>query len=194
MLKVEESQLVEVVKGRRSIKKFKSTPVDQELVVDLLNDAVWAPNHGVREPWRFMLFMDEGKETIVDALQNECERGKLSTKNPDKLIERYRHIPAHLVVVMEESEKKKIWEEDFAATSALIQNLQLLGWEQGLGMIWKTNQYINSSSFCEDIGVKEGEKIVGIIHMGYPEEIPEAKERTKAEDKLTVIDKKERLT
>ncbi|GGF29291.1 nitroreductase [Halobacillus andaensis] len=193
MLKVEESKVVETIKNRRSIKKFKSSPIDKEVIIDLLNDAVWAPNHGVREPWRFMLFMGEGKEAIVEALLNECERGKLSTKNPDKLIERYRHIPAHLVVVMEESEKKKIWEEDFAATSALIQNLQLLGWEQGIGMIWKTNQYINSSSFCEDIGVKEGEKIVGIIHMGYPEEIPKAQQRTKAEEKITVIDKKERL-
>ncbi|MFG6147724.1 nitroreductase family protein [Halobacillus sp. B23F22_1] len=192
MLKVEESKVVEAIKNRRSIKKFKSTPIDKEVVIDFLNDAVWAPNHGVREPWRFMLFMGEGKEAIVGALQNECERGKLATKNPDKLIERYRHIPAHLVVVMEESDKKKIWEEDFAATSALIQNLQLLGWEKGIGMIWKTNQYINSSSFCEDIGVKEGEKIVGIIHMGYPAEIPNAQQRTKAEEKLTVIDKKER--
>ncbi|WP_431804850.1 hypothetical protein [Halobacillus andaensis] len=69
----------------------------------------------------------------------------------------------------------------------------MLGWEKGLGMIWKTNQYINSSSFCEDIGIKENEKIVGIIHMGYPEEVPKAQNRTKAEEKITVIDKKERL-
>ncbi|WP_431803668.1 nitroreductase family protein [Halobacillus andaensis] len=107
MLKIEKSKVVETIRNRRSIKKFKSTSIDPDMIIDLLNDAVWAPNHGVREPWRFMLFMDEGKETIVEALQNEEQRGKLSTKNPEKLIERYRHIPAHLVVVMEESDKKK---------------------------------------------------------------------------------------
>nr|WP_308216636.1 nitroreductase family protein [Pseudalkalibacillus decolorationis] len=71
--------------------------------------------------------------------------------------------------------------------SALIQNFQLAAWEQGIGVIWKTNQYIYSPNFRTHVGVKPGEKIVGLLHIGFPYAIPIAKQRTAAEEKLTVI-------
>lgn len=38
--------MAELIKNRRTIRDFKSDPVPTELIVELLNVAVWAPNHG----------------------------------------------------------------------------------------------------------------------------------------------------
>ncbi|WP_283657652.1 nitroreductase family protein [Paenibacillus sp. RC343] len=39
---------------------FMDRPVPQQLILELLNHAVWAPNDGLREPWRF-IFADNCK-------------------------------------------------------------------------------------------------------------------------------------
>lgn len=52
----QQNSVAEIIKERRSIKLFKKDPLPQGLLEELLNVAVWAPNHGVREPWRFIAF------------------------------------------------------------------------------------------------------------------------------------------
>ncbi|MGE8203530.1 nitroreductase family protein [Heyndrickxia sp. NPDC080065] len=171
----------EVIEQRRSIKKFKKDNVPTELVLDLLNTAVWAPNHGLREPWRFILLKDEGRKVLADAIlkKNEELRPKW---------EYVMNVPLHLVVVMKEDPRQKQWEENFAAVCTMVQNLQLAGWEQGIGMIWKTNPLIHDPNFREKVGVQQGEKIIGFLHIGYPDAIPNGKDRTPAEELLMIID------
>jgi nitroreductase len=41
--------------------RFEERPVPQALVLELLNHAVWAPNHRLREPWRFIYIGDNHK-------------------------------------------------------------------------------------------------------------------------------------
>ena len=45
--------LTDLLKRRRSIKKFTSRPVTRAEIETLLDAAVLAPNHRLTEPWRF---------------------------------------------------------------------------------------------------------------------------------------------
>lgn len=193
---VEKETLAKMVRERRSIRKFTNEPVEKDLIFDLLSDAVWAPTHGLREPWRFILFHGEGTkklnrlvQIIVDSVvHNAIEKEKVLTK----MLSGLKEIPAHLVVVMNEDSRQKQWEEDFAATSALIQNFQLLAWEKGLGVVWKTGDYMYHPAVKNELNVLANEKIVGILHIGYPAVIPKASPRTSVAEKLTIIDGIER--
>nr|WP_308216635.1 nitroreductase family protein [Pseudalkalibacillus decolorationis] len=80
MNRVPEMAVANMIKERRSIKKFKEEPVPHELICELLNIAVWAPNDGLREPWRFILFLEEGKKQLVDAIVQELGKGKVNAK------------------------------------------------------------------------------------------------------------------
>lgn len=188
----EKEQIAKVVRERRSIRSFTDKPIEKQLIFDLLNDAVWAPNHGLREPWRFILVHGEGTKkldplanVIIDGLiQDPTEKEKALRKIQQGL----REIPAHLLVVMKEDTRQKQWEEDFAATCALIQNFQLLAWVQGLGVVWKTGEYMYMPAFKEFFNVLPDEKIVGILHLGYPKVIPKPSTRTPANKKLTIIE------
>ncbi|MBP2242930.1 nitroreductase [Cytobacillus eiseniae] len=175
------------IRSRRTIKKFKTEPISLEMIKELLDIAIWAPNHKLREPWRFIAFLDEGKQLLVDGLRKEKEKGKFPRPMKPERVEHLLSIPAFVVVVMQVDPRPMIFEEDFAAVSACIQNFQLAAWERGIGMLWSTDQAMYSPTFHTQIGVKPGEKIVGIMQMGYPDLIPQARPRTSIEEKLTVM-------
>jgi len=48
----------EAIEKRRSIRKFKSKPIPQELINNLLEGAQLAPSAGNRQPWRFQVVTD----------------------------------------------------------------------------------------------------------------------------------------
>lgn len=66
----------EIIKGRRSIKKFQEKPVDIEEIIELLEVAKWAPNHKMTEPWRFLLYSGNGKEKFIEAFAATQGKGE----------------------------------------------------------------------------------------------------------------------
>jgi len=125
----------------------------------------------MRQPWRFIFV---GKDQKADFAK------KVASTYPDHMQENrenYLNEPsAHLVVIMEEADNQKQWDENFGATACMIQNFWLLAWEQKLSVVWKTNPHIYEPKVKEILDVKENEKIVGFIQLGYFDEMPEKKE------------------
>jgi len=177
----------EIIRSRRSIKRFKKDPISLDTIKELLDIAVWAPNHKMREPWRFIAFLDEGKQALVEVLKSEKEKGRGARPMKPEKVEQWLSIPAFVVVVMPVDPRPQVFEEDYAAVSACVQNLQLAAWERGIGMLWNTEPTNYSPTFHAQIGVKPGEKVVGIMQIGYPDMTPKAQERTPIEERLTVI-------
>ena len=56
--------------SRRSIKNFNGQPVDPENIAEILEDATWAPNHGNRNPWRFVVAADKAYVKFLDVLRD----------------------------------------------------------------------------------------------------------------------------
>lgn len=175
--------IAKIIRERRSIKKgYKPDPVPEELVLELLNDAVYAPTHGLREPWRFLFVSSENKEAFIEQLVTV-----FAPEHQQARRDYFREPAAFLIVIMKEDPRQKQWEEDFAATSALIQNFQLLAWERGLGVVWKTNPQNWDPKAHKIMGVQPGEKVVGFLHLGFfnPADAPKPTPRTPAEQKWT---------
>ncbi|MED1866035.1 nitroreductase [Fictibacillus nanhaiensis] len=180
--------VAKIIRERRSIKEFRQdASVSTELILKLLNDAVWAPNHGLREPWRFILFQEDGRKTLADAIIKETFSKEEQEKKAEHFSTYIMNIPAHLLVVMKADPRPKQWEEDLCATSALIQNFQLLAWEKQLGVIWKTNNYNWDPRFHKAVGIEPGEKVVATLHIGYFDKVPKPRPRTPAEEKTKII-------
>lgn len=178
--------IAEVVKERTSVKTgYINKEVSKELVLSLLDDAVWAPTHGLREPWRFIFVSGDRKEAFIEAILQCHEVGKR-----DVVRNKFVDVPAFLVVIMNEDPRQKVWEEDFAATSCMLQNFQLLAWDQDLGAVWKTPNHIYDPKFRNALGVEPGEKIVGVLNIGYFDKEIVAKKvrkRTNPAEKMTAF-------
>lgn len=177
--------VADMIRERRSVRLFREELVPQALLEELLNVAIWAPNHMNRQPWRFILFQGESRKAFAQAMiatYSAEERSQYGEAKQQYL----EQVPAHLIVVLKEDPRQKVWDEDYAAVCCLIQNFQLVAWEAGLGVVWKTNHYGYHPEFRRAVGVLPGEKIAGILHVGYPRVVPQPVERKPAESVLTV--------
>jgi nitroreductase len=187
---VGKNAIEENIINRRTIKSFKKESISPEVIIELLNVAKWAPNHKLTEPWRFQLYVGEGKEKFVQAyIRSQPKVDGDISERVKKKAHYFRDIPVHLVVIMPEDPCQRRWDEDYGAVSTLIQNFQLAAWEREIGMIWRTNDWIYDPTFREEIGVTPGEKVVATMMIGYPEHVPAARPRTDIQELLTIIDK-----
>ncbi|RLE80279.1 MAG: hypothetical protein DRJ51_06115, partial [Thermoprotei archaeon] len=61
-----KSVIMECLKRRRSVRKFKSKPLPLSLVLEVLEAARWAPSAHNAQPWRFIVIRDkEVKERLA---------------------------------------------------------------------------------------------------------------------------------
>src|SRR5690625_4035876 len=177
---INKSSLEAIIRERRAIKNdYTDKLVTEDVVRDLLESAIWAPTHGLRQPWSFIFV---GKEDLPDFAK------KVAATYPEERQENredYLNTPnAILVVTMEEPEKQKQWDENFGAVATMIQNFWLLAWEKQLGVVWKTNPHIYDPEVKEILNIEDGHRIVGFIHLGYFDEKPEPRERISLEEKF----------
>ncbi|WP_156290296.1 nitroreductase family protein [Oceanobacillus salinisoli] len=177
----QENYLENLIRERRAVKKgYTDKEVTADLIRDLLDTAIWAPTHGMRQPWRFIFI---GAEELPEFAK------KVAATYPKELQqnrENYLNEPnAILVVVMEEPDKQKQWDENFGATASMIQNFWLLAWEKQLGVVWKTNPHIYDPKVKEILKVADNEKIAGFIHLGYFQEKPEKQNRISIDEKFS---------
>jgi len=52
---IDSEEFSELIRTRRSIRKFRDKPVPEDLLVKALELATWAPNGGNRQMWRFCI-------------------------------------------------------------------------------------------------------------------------------------------
>lgn len=186
-------ELSNIIKERRSIKRFEDREVSPALIAELLDIAVWAPNHRLTEPWRFLLFHGDGKERLANIVRQMKEKKEADPAKKaiegEKIYNKLMSNPIFVMVVMKEDPNLVTREEDFAATSCLIQNFSLLAWEQGIGMTWHSYGWLQDEMVREAIGIKPGERAIANLHIGYPAMLPKERERKTMAELLTIIDK-----
>src|SRR5689334_14455556 len=69
-LSPEARAVIQAVQQRRSfgVKDLRPDPVPRAYIELMLEAANWAPTHGRTEPWRFTVYMDEGRRGLAEAL------------------------------------------------------------------------------------------------------------------------------
>lgn len=179
----------EAIIQRRSIKKFNGQPVDCQDLMEIIDDAVWAPNHGNREPWRIVMACGKELFALHQLLRDIAipKWQELSEEQLSKQMQNFTLPGGYMFVIVPEDARQKERLEDFAATSTFIQNIQLLAWDKGIGTCWKTPAFLDAPKFREALGVKLGERIIAMLQVGYFDELPKAKERKSASQIVTIF-------
>lgn len=180
----ERTSIATVIRERRAVKKgYNVKPVTKEAVMELLEDAKWAPTHGMRQPWRFIFIDAEHLPSFAKQVANTYPEERQENR------EAYMNEPnAILAVIMQVPETQKQYDENFGATACMIENFWLLAWEKQLGVVWKTNPHLYDPKMKEILNVSDDEKIVGLLHLGYFDEKPVKKDRVPIVDKFSMFE------
>ena len=171
----------EAIRDRRSIKRFTDTPVSREQIEQLLSAATQAPNHRLTNPWRFYVLGPEARHAYGLALG--VRKAKKQT-DPVKAAEvrdtvaaEHRALPLMIAVAVVETQDAEQREEDYAAAMMAISNLMLVAVELGLGTAIRTGGIMSDPAARAAVGVPEGQRIIAVINVGTPAEVPPPKTR-----------------
>ena len=173
----------ELIKRRVTITKFNHLPVDSNLIIDLLDDAVYAPNHKMREPWRFIIVENDNKEELIARYITKIRNDQKSEMID--LMAKVFSAPMVLAVITPIGNDIRDELEDMQAGAAMIQNFLLLATENGLATAWKTPKYIESDLFKDVLGIRVDEIVLALIMIGYSDSEGKPKVRKKASSLTT---------
>jgi len=178
--------LAELLHRRRSIKRFTARPVTRAEIETLLAAAVLAPNHRLTEPWRFYVLGPEAREAYGRALgvrkAKKIEDPDASRTMRERVAAEHRALPCMIAVAVMKSDNPETAEEDYAATMMGLENLALTAVELGLGTAMRTGGVMGDEAARAAAGVAENERIVAIVNVGEPAEVPAGPRKTPASE------------
>ena len=174
-MKYNLSEITEIIKNRRTIypQFYSSRKVHKEIIEHLLQNATWAPTHGMTQPWRFKVFTEESRKTLSDTL-SILYKELTPTENfrEDKFAKmQARPFQASAVIVayMKRGDNPKIPEiEEISSVACAIQNLCLTATAYGIGSFWSTPKIIYTKEMNDFLKISDEDKCMGIIYLGYP--------------------------
>src|SRR4030042_5120209 len=66
--------IAELIKGRRSIRRWLDKPVNEDMLLQAIELATWAPNGGNQQNWFFYVILNKKViKSIADVVQNRAD-------------------------------------------------------------------------------------------------------------------------
>lgn len=171
--------VLDAIRGRRTIAKFRPEPVDSNVLEEILATGIWAPNHHLTEPWRFVIVGPQTQHRLseryaalrMDKAPHDAHERRARIR--EESIRKFLAIPTIVAVASLQEGDLQRRREDFAATCAAIQNIQLAGWSQGIGIKWSTANVIHDPLAYDLLAIDSSRfEIIALLYMGYPAEVP----------------------
>jgi nitroreductase len=156
------------IRTRRTHKAFGPEPLPREEIGELLDLARWAPNHHLTAPWRFRVVGPEALARLKQAAGPEAA-AKLD------------RAPTLIVVSCVPGEDPVQNEEDLHATAVASYIVLLAAHARGHAGYWRTPAVLRSAEGRAAVGLPEGERFVGLLHLGPPRQEKEAPDRPPVE-------------
>lgn len=170
------SELRAIIQDRRTIKPedFKQRKVLKDQLNEILNNARWAPTHGMTEPWHFVIFQDEARKDLglfmASTYKANTAEDVFLQKKYDKFLNRPLCAPVVIAICMKRQETEKIPEmEEIEAVACAVQNMHLTATAYGLGGFWASGGVTYSQEMKDYLKLGEKDKCLGLFYMGYPE-------------------------
>ena len=147
---------MEVVKKRRSIRRYKPDPVPEDLLSQILEAARLAPSAGNRQPWHFIIVRDEDKKKHLGIPPWASE--------------------APIVIVGCADTETRGEPTCFIDVAIAFEHIVLAAANFGLGTCW-IGRLGRDEAIKETLGIPEHIRVIAVTPLGYPDETPSPKPR-----------------
>jgi len=170
-VQLSHSAFADLVTSRRSIRKFSSRDVEEELILDLLRLANWAPTNCNQQSLRFVIVKSP---EIRKKLVHGGMQGRMS--------------PCVIAVL---ADMRFYSEGDLECPAhdagAAIQTMLLAFHVHGLGACYTSSLSCNASKYRSLLGVQVYEKIMALIWVGYYDHQPLAPARRSISEVVRIL-------
>lgn len=171
---------LDLLTWRRDVRHFKTDPLPEGKIEELLSYANMAPSVGLSQPWRFIdISQGEKRKEIIDVFEEENERalndydGEKAKLYASLKLSGMKEAPVQLAVYCDPDPEKgaglgrKTMPETLAYSCTMaIHTLWLAARAQGIGLGWVS--IIDPDKINAILDVPEDWQLIGYFCIGYP--------------------------
>jgi 5,6-dimethylbenzimidazole synthase len=181
-------ELYELMRWRRDVRRFRTTPVDEALLMRCLDAFSYAPSVGLSEPWR-ILRVESPKARAAARTNFEMANAEALAKYEAAQAENYAKLklagmdraPVQLAIFCDESTSKghglgagSMPEMRRYSVVSAVTLFWLAARAEGLGLGWVS--VLDPAQLCQDLDVPQEWALIGYFCIGYAEEEHETPE------------------
>ncbi len=176
--------IIEVVKTRKSIRKFEREDVDLNQIKKIIEISINSPSGGNAQNW--FTYIIKNKD-ILSRMRNEVETvyKKVTGKDAPGVYAFFNEAPVVLAVVqkpyigsldyvLEKADKNRNYDRKFIinpglqGVSSFITHILLVAHNEGLGACWMTGPLIAKPEIENILEIKSPNNLVALIPIGKP--------------------------
>ena len=198
--------ITELFQGRRSVRRFRSDPVPEHILSQVLEAATLAPSAHNRQPWRFaVLAAHPVKEKLARAMGADFLRDLtgdgVDLQEAQRQVERSRErilsAPAVVLLCLDRSaediypdQRRQQASHMMMAHSVAIAGgyLLLAAHAHGLGGVWICAPLFAQATVRQVLNLPVDWEAQALVLLGYPAKIPERGERNPLSEVVRFID------
>ena len=184
-------QLDLLLAKRRDVRRFRRTPVDEDLLQSCLGSFATAPSVGLSEPWRIVRVESDAARNAALANFEQANTEALSGYSGDKSklyatlkLSGMREAPVQIAVFCDETTDKGAGlgagtmpeMRRYSCVSAIMQFWLTLR-AHGLGLGWVS--ILNPDRLSRDLDVPDSWSLVAYLCIGWPEDYGDTPELEK---------------
>jgi nitroreductase len=178
---------LEAIAARRSIRRFKDTPISEDCLQAILKAGTQAPSGKNRQPWRFVVVDCALRAEMLRVMRAGIERARREGEDLGSSVWSANVMEqATLTVFVFNPEGIQPWEEhsvgqmfddvvDIQSIGAAIQNMLLAAQDLGIGSLWICDVFYAYDELCDWLG--EPGEMIAALSFGYADESPAARSR-----------------
>ena len=137
----------ECLRGRRTVRQFKSAPVPEETLNRVLNAARWAPSSRNQQPCHLVVVRD--RETLA-------RMGRIAGTGSF-----IGDAPLAIAVVMKDADQPQM------DGGRALQQMEIMAWSEGLGTCFVTLTADEREQIVELLGIPAAMDLITVLPFGY---------------------------
>ena len=150
---MDSKAVMELIRSRRSVRKYSDRPVDDEMVDQILEAGRWAPSGQNNQTWRFVVV----REAELKARVADFTKYAVIIKSAPVIIPVFIHKPSMYSPV-----------KDYQSVGACLQNMLLMAHGLGLGAVWLGEILKNADGVRQALALSEDFELMAVMAMGWP--------------------------
>lgn len=186
--------MIKAIDNRRSIRKYTSEEIPQEIIEEMIYAATLAPSAKNRQPWKFIVFKGAAKDELVQVMRQGIENEKethalmpewaFAIPDAENTVRVMDEAPCLIVVLNTngktpfaaiDNEKRIVEICDSLSIGAAIENMILAATEHNLGTLWIANTCFAYNDIVEYLNTED--QLIGIVAVGHSAEAPAKRPR-----------------
>jgi nitroreductase len=173
----EAMSMDDVIKGRRSIRVYKSDNVPEELIRQVIEAATFAPSAKNGQQWRFTVLTGTSKDKFTDLYRSELNKLDYDSGSSYGSCDMMEEAPVTIIVW---NTNQFGWATEAHSVAAAIQNLLLKAHALGLGTCWIGDVFYAYDAIMDYFD--KPWKLMAAISLGWPDASPGPRPRLTVDD------------